>query len=186
VFDFKFELERHGWAHSCFEWDGGSTEFRTSYLTDPISELAELARWIVDPVYRRIARWPSKALFSDEPGELVLDLQWKELLTEKEIQNRVNVQERVLILSLAEWDDMAIPGGAPNKVHTVQEIRASDFVEIVFRELGELWSKYGVIDYRERWHDFDFPLPHFAAIGQCLKHPIPSRALWINAKPNSK
>lgn len=180
MFDFSFVLGRHGWAKSHFTWEGGTTEFRTSYLTDPLAEMAAQARWIVDPVFRKKASWQDKAVFSDEPGELILELRWNEPVTEREITDGTHLGERTLLLSLAEWDEYAEPGGKPDIVHAVLELPARTYVDIVFRELHTLWSRFGVIDYRDRWMDFDFPLAHFAAIGQMLKQNLPERTLWIN------
>jgi hypothetical protein len=177
VLDFKFELRRHGWATSRFAWEGGQTEFTTSYLTDPISDMAAQARWIIDPLYRQMIRWPSKALFSDEPGEMVVELVWREPVTEKETEDGVDLRDRVLTLSLAEWEDIA-PDRPPNIVHTVLEITGIFYVELVFRELDSLWSKFGVVEYRRHWLDTDFPVAHYAAIGHCLKRPPPARPLW--------
>jgi hypothetical protein len=167
---FDYTLERHGWGRMKISWSDRSVEFDASYINDPIEELASQARWIVDPVFRSLVDFPARTVFLDEPGEVSLELAW-ETPVENPRDRSINLTSRSLILTLIGDDGI--------ELQEQFRIDSGEFASAVFEMLSTMWEKHGVIQYRDRWSRYDFPLAHFAAIGRMLERDLPKRGLWI-------
>ena len=167
---FEYALDRSGWAQLAILWDRGSVAFDFSDINDPLEELASQARWIIDPVYRSVVDFPACASFYDEPGEVKLFLGWDSpIINPRDRSDKL--EDRLLTITLKGDDgteldeEFAVPAG--------------EFAVAVYDVLALIWDRFGVIQYRDRWSGFDFPLAHFSALGRMLKRELPGRGLWI-------
>ncbi len=178
---FEYELRRHGWADCKFTWKGGEISYPSSYLTDPIGAMAQQARWLADPTYRSNTRFPDPAIFSGEPGELVLEIALAEDLPEETWRDqKLDVLAKPIFVTLHEVDTIGVVGykGKSDVVHAQLAWTARKYAEMVFGQLLALYERFGLSGYRERWMEADFPLAHFAATGKQLQKPLPRRPLW--------
>lgn len=179
MFDFRFELEDWGWATSHFKWEGGSLDFRTSYLSNPITKLAQQARWLVDPTYRSNQEWSSAVEFADEPGQLLLTVEQDLKLEGGDLSSIHKFGHMFLTLRMEEWEDLWPPPGTPSDiVHTIVQMSVNDYVLMIFRELNDLWAEFGMVGYRRSWLESDFPVAEYASIGRHLKTQTEAPQLW--------
>lgn len=163
-----------------FQWPKGEITYSASYLTDPLGSLAEQARWLIDSTYRVSAPFPGPAIFSREPGELHLELALEPSLSrEDQVNPRTDISNAKVLLSLVEWEDGpdSVNASPPECVHYVGECEANVFAHLVFDNLLDVYEKFGIVQYREKWILADFPMAHFAAIGRALGKPLPNRSL---------
>lgn len=181
LISFEFSLGNHGWATCVFQWPEGEITYSASYLTDPLGSLAEQARWLVDSAFRVSTPFPGPAIFSGEPGELHLELALETSLSQEEQVNpRTDISNAKVLVNLVAWEDGPdlLGGSSPDTVHCLIRCEAKAFARSVFDSLLDVYEKFGIVQYRERWILADFPMAHFAAIGRALGKPLPTRSLW--------
>ena len=141
--EFHYSLGGTGWATATVANDGKSVSMPASYLHDSLRDLAKAVL--------RLRDGESEALviFVDEPGEHHLTL--------RRLSDDVTVEVQRTNL----WTNgKPIP---PGEGRTLFEARVpfSELQRAVLTALDDLMSSLGVVRYKEKWVEHDFPTAEY-------------------------
>ena len=143
-FGISYDAPEHGWSTVRVTSDRTRAEMTVSYLHDSLYDLTTAASSLL-----RGAK-EATVVFMDEPGEHHLVLRQDE-------PGRVDFEVR--------WfDDWASWGMySPDKFELVLKgsTTASSFTAAVLGVLDGLWSEVGLIEYKKRWVEHDFPVERY-------------------------
>jgi hypothetical protein len=146
----SYDLVGTGWAECTIRVDDASARVTASYLSDALDDLASA-------VLAALRGHPhATASFTEEPGEF----RWV-----FEPLPGANVSVRIL-----EFKEMW--GGRPDEEGEVifhSQCRLRTLAGAVLSELQRLESTYGLVGYRERWVQHDFPVGRLAEFRALLK-----------------
>ena len=166
-FGIEYEVDEVGWAKVVFSGKGWRHESLASYIGDPLYQLAWGTLGQFDDV---IAVDLDGVEFDAEGGGIRLQVRFVNDLTDEEPQTTA---------LLVRLEDLSLdlpnpPQGLPHEVETTVQ----EFGTEVLRMLESVYDRHGVIGYRERWLDGDFPVAAMVRLRHELGLPSVERRLW--------
>ena len=152
--DFNYWLTGTGWAEVFFTSDKQNLRFHLSYLSDPLEDLfLGLCRLINNQSDTE------RIVFAEEPGE-------HSLIISKLDKEKIKVE----IFWSDEWEDIR----EAYKTQTKKELLYSDtdtlknFAVVICVGIDSLLERHTLVEYKEKWSLFEFPLDKYKQLQQLL------------------
>lgn len=158
---FKYYLSGIGWSTCIVEVNGQVLEFRASYLSDSLGDFLRSLMFLNSLCVPKgeicsetVCEWEG------EPARIVWSFELKE--------------NNILKITAVYYENEFDKTNTKTLIKT--EYPYDDFLLMVLIEIDALIKRNGLIGYREKWYDFDFPLTTFLKlknyIVQKQKYPI--------------
>lgn len=144
-FSVDWSLDGPGWAEIEVRAAGAQETITASYLSDPLTALAEAATLLLSGTTH------ATVSFEDEPGEYLLVLR---------VTDEGTVRLRILAFGLASLHPTATIETVDGRTAAVVldvELETLEFAAGVLQSLRLVESDYGLEGYKEKWVRYPFP-----------------------------
>ncbi|WP_370000922.1 hypothetical protein [Winogradskyella sp.] len=143
MISLDYNLEEAGWAIAKIGNGEKTVVLTVSYLHDTLKDLAKSAIYIKEKKAKRI-------VFMDEPGEHHLILN---KISETEIEYELKWYE--------DWIDWNAIEDKKYKSLLLGKTKITRYINEVRNILIEIYDSIGIVGYKEKWINHEFPLKEF-------------------------
>ncbi|OAH59272.1 MULTISPECIES: hypothetical protein [Bacillaceae] len=160
--EFKYCLTGSGWATCFIEVNSQKFEFTASYLSDCLDDFLKALMYLnIHCVPKYELKKQTECEWDGEPEGIVWSFELKE--------------KWMLSLKVMYYEDLDDKENQELLIKT--EYPYDDFLRKVVIEVDSLIKRNGLVVYREKWNEFDFPLSAFLK----LKHAVIYRNKYPSA-----
>lgn len=147
--EFQYRLNGLGWADGLIEINSQKCTFSASYVTDAFGDLLESILSLVTREEHTVT-----ILWDEEPA----GVEW---ILARQMDDTLSV-------TIKRYDDASEMYEGPNEipVHTRYPFR--DFIVQIMNAADELLLTHGIVGYRKKWYQYDFPLSSYLQLKQFL------------------
>jgi hypothetical protein len=152
--DFNYHLTGTGWAEAIFSSGTQNVRFDISYLSDPLSELFEGLRRLINNQSDT-----EKIIFAEEPGE-------HSLIISKQGIDTIKVE----IFWSDEWEEISNAYKTPSKKEIVytDTDTLKNFATVICIGTDSLLGRLTLTEYKEKWSLFEFPIESYDSLRQLI------------------
>jgi hypothetical protein len=183
--EISYRQGENGWGRTTIVVGGTTVEADVSYLSEPLVELANLARRVLNPDWRYEE---SSVSFLDEPGAFVLHV----MQADREnpngdrpkvynsgviVYNEPPDQMKLKVL-LEQLEDGMSAEPEIGELLAEETLTSLDFARAIFRCLDEVNAIDTAWSFLQKNIDSPFPLTEFAILGAMLGEEPRVRRLW--------
>lgn len=171
-FRIDYTVREHGWAFVRFADGDWSCESDVGYLTDPLTALAmtALSFFDADTAERYV---PERIVFDAERSAVTLDLRnvpVDALEASDSVETIGSLGCDAVFEAVWRDEDDRFPHTTP--------ITLGEFALETLRVLETVYDAHGIVGYRERWQEAEFPVAAMVRLREALGLPPAERRLW--------